>query len=115
MRLLLRPFYRALRPPVTLVALLLLAPLVGLNNCAPETRSMLAPTAAPGVVSQPATPEATGRVTRIADGEMFRISSQSARLRVRDVDAWEPNQHFGAVDKAAQSRMISGQTVAGLN
>ncbi len=112
MRLLLRPVYRALRPPITLVALFLLVPLVGLNNCAPETGSMSAPTAAPDAASQPANFDFTGRVTRIADGDTFRISSQSARIRDWSLDAPETTRPGGAAATAALSRMISGQTLA---
>lgn len=87
MRLLLRPVYRALRPPITLVALLLLLPIVGLNSCAPETRSMLLPTVAPFAALGPARGDPAGPVTRIADGDSFRTSLHSARIRVRGLGA----------------------------
>jgi endonuclease YncB( thermonuclease family) len=77
-RLLLRPLFRSLRPPITLVAVLALIPLVGLNNCAPETGAP----SPPAVSSSPAATDLSGRVTRIVDGDTFWISSQDVRIRV---------------------------------
>ena len=111
-RLLLRPLFRSLRPPVTLVALVALIPLVGLNNCAPDTSSTPASSAPPAVASQPANIDFTGRVTRIVDGDTFWISSQGVRIRVWGLDAPETNRRGGAAATAALSNLIANQTLA---
>lgn len=112
MRLLFRPLFRALRPPITLVALLALVPLVGLNSCGPNTRSTPAPSATPTAVSQPANTDFTGRVTRIVDGDTFWISSRNVRIRVWGLDAPETNRPGGAAATAALRSLIANQTLA---
>jgi micrococcal nuclease len=51
----------------------------------------------------------SGRVTRIVDGDTFRIGSATERIRVWGLDAPETDQPGGSEATAALAAVISGQ------
>jgi endonuclease YncB( thermonuclease family) len=53
----------------------------------------------------------TGQVTRVVDGDTFRISSKDIRIRVWGLDAPEVEQPGGSAATATLSRLISGQSL----
>ncbi len=53
----------------------------------------------------------TGRVTRVVDGDTFRISGQGASIRVWGLDAPETHERRGAAATAMLTRLVSGKTL----
>ena len=53
----------------------------------------------------------SGRVTRIVDGDTFRISSQDASIRIWGLDAPETGTAGGSAATAALNRLIGGETL----
>jgi micrococcal nuclease len=91
----------ARRSAGTAAAIVVLAACAGHGNLTGGTGSAPPP---------PQTPdEFAGRVTRVVDGDTFRISSTDERIRVWGLDAPETGEADGASATAALTSLIGGQ------
>jgi len=78
-----------------------------LNSCATPERPLSGPT----VAAVPSEFDFAGRVTRIADGDTFRIDTRGESIRVWGLDAPETDQPGGSAATAELARLIGGQTL----